>query len=65
MHGRQGHAWFYEHNWDEMLDGSMAAPYIPPPPKMVPSNLPSGHKHMLSLEGTMTNPNQYGYWPGW
>ena len=60
------HPWFYNWSWDALLDGSMAAPYIPPPPKYQGSPPgQNGTKKVLDLSNTMTNPNDFGYWPSW
>lgn len=62
------HAWFYDLSWDELLDGAIEPPYVPPtPPDPGSTNdsQSSQHHGKLDLSKASKNPESFGYWPGW
>ena len=60
------HPWFFNMSWDQLLDGTMNTPYLPPPPpECKPDQLGTNGKKVLDLSDVQKNPNDFGYWPTW
>ena len=59
------HPWFYNQSWEQVFDGTYPAPYLPPPPNHAAPKTNASSPPILDLSETMTNPNDFGYWPNW
>jgi len=65
------HAWFYDLSWDELYDGTMKAPYLPPPPTDLSTVSPADYQPRrgkptldLSKAGKKSE-HSYASWAGW
>jgi len=62
----QAHPWFYNFSWDQLMEGTLPAPYIPPlQASCMPEKTSTSLKKVLDLSDVMKNPTDFGYWPTW
>ena len=57
------HPWFHGFSWDDLVDGKLQAPYLPPPPQA--GSLSQSSKKPIDLNDVIKTPGSPGYWPGW
>ena len=58
------HPWFHSLSWDDLYDGKLTPPYLPPKSN---GNGSSGNSRQKSLDlrEVIKSSDEYGHWPGW
>jgi serine/threonine protein kinase len=57
------HPWFHGFSWDDLLEGRLRAPYVPPVSSS--SHGGSSTKKAIDLSDSVKCPADVGFWPGW